>query len=56
MALPDKPSSNVFVFCERMDRDMHFSQVIVEIFTRKVTKMKDFYLFFAFSVKFIFTD
>ena len=53
MALPDKPSSNVFVFCERMDRDMHFSQVIV---TGKGTKMKDFYLFFAFSVKFIFTD
>ena len=26
MALPDRPSSDVFVFCERVDRDLHFSQ------------------------------
>ena len=26
MALPDQPTSDVFVFCERMDRDLHFSQ------------------------------
>ena len=26
MALPDRPSSDVFVFCERVDRDTHFSQ------------------------------
>ena len=26
MALPDMPSSSIFVFCERVDRDLHFSQ------------------------------
>ena len=26
MPKPDQPTSDVFVFCERMDRDMHFSQ------------------------------
>ena len=29
IAMPDQPSSDVFVFCERMDRDIHFSQVIM---------------------------
>ena len=24
--MPDKPTSDIFVFCERMDRDLHFSQ------------------------------
>ena len=26
MALPDMPSSSIFVFCERVDQDIHFSQ------------------------------
>ena len=26
MAMPDQPNSDVFVFCERIDRDLHFSQ------------------------------
>ena len=26
MPMPDRPTSDVFVFCERMDRDLHFSQ------------------------------
>ena len=26
LAMPDQPTSDVFVFCERMDRDLHFSQ------------------------------
>ena len=29
IAMPDQPYSDVFVFCERMDRDIHFSQVMM---------------------------